>query len=124
MIRRRFQEISTLALLAAMTAGSAMAQEALPDIEVGKPKPVRPSSKPKKPAVAHVAAPALPVAAPPPVVVAAPQSEVERAEEKFNATQKASSEQFTTGKEINDGSVQSSRRGAGDGGSRSHGHAA
>ena len=57
MIRRRFREISTLALLAAMTAGPAMAQEALPDIEVGKPKPARPSSKPKKPAVAHVAAP-------------------------------------------------------------------
>ncbi len=49
MIRRRFQEISTLALLAAMTAGPAMAQEALPDIEVGKPKPARPSSKPKSP---------------------------------------------------------------------------
>ncbi|MGP0105472.1 TonB-dependent receptor domain-containing protein, partial [Rhodoblastus sp.] len=62
----------------------------------------RPSSKPKKPVVAHVAAPALPVAAPArPVVVAAPQSEVERAEEKFDATQKASSELFTTGKEIN-----------------------
>ena len=40
------------------------------------------------------------------VVVAAapPKSEVERAEEKFNETQKASSELFTTGKEINDGS--------------------
>ena len=102
MIRRRFREISTLALLAAMTAGAAMAQEALPDIEVGKPKAARPSSKPKKPVVAHVAAPALPVAAPsPPVVVAPPKSEVERAEEKFDETQKASSEQFTTGKEIN-----------------------
>ena len=94
MIRRRFQEISTLALLAAMTAGSAMAQEALPDIEVGKPKPVPSSSKPK-PAATHVAAP------PPPVVAAAPQSEVQRAEEKFNATQESSSETFTTGKEIN-----------------------
>ncbi len=110
MIRRRVQEISTLALLAAMTAGPAMAQEALPDIEVGKPKASRPSSKPKKPVVAHVPAPALPVAAPahrvvvaaPPPPVAAPKSEVERAEEKFDATQKASSEQFTTGKQIND----------------------
>ncbi len=102
MIRRRFREISTLALLAAMTAGAAMAQEALPDIEVGKPKAARPSSKPKKPVVTHVHAPALPVAAPsPPVVAAAPKSEVERAEEKFNETQKASSELFTTGKEIN-----------------------
>ena len=103
MIRCRFREISTLALLAAMTAGPAMAQEALPDIEVGKPKAARPSSKPKKPAVAHVAAPALPVAAPSsPVAAAPPKSEVERAEEKFDATQKASSEQFTTGKQIND----------------------
>ena len=102
MIRCRFREISTLALLAAMTAGPAMAQEALPDIEVGKPKAARPSSKPKKPAVAHVAAPALPVAAPSsPVVAPPPKSEVERAEEKFDATQKASSEQFTTGKQIN-----------------------
>jgi opacity protein-like surface antigen len=97
MIRRRFQEISALALLAAMTAGSAMAQEALPDIEVGKPKPVRSSSKPKsKPAAARVAEPRPS----PPVVAAAPKSEVERAEEKFDATEKASSEKFTTGKEI------------------------
>ena len=103
MIRRRFREISTLALLVAMTAGAAMAQEALPDIEVGKPKRARPSSKPKKPVVAHVSAPALPAPAPSPsVVVAAPKSEVERAEEKFDETQKASSEQFTTGKQIND----------------------
>ncbi len=109
MISRRFREISTLALLAAMTAGAATAQEALPEIEIGKPKHVRPSSKPKKPAVTHVAAPALPVAAPSspvaapssPVVAAPPKSEVERAEEKFNETQKASSELFTTGKEIN-----------------------
>ena len=50
MIRRqRLQEISTLALLAAMTAGSALAQEALPDIEVGKPKPAQSTStKPQR----------------------------------------------------------------------------
>ena len=117
MIRRRFQEISTLALLAAMTAGSAMAQEALPDIEVGKPKPVPSSSKPK-PAATHVAAP------PPPVVAAAPQSEVQRAEEKFNATQEFVQRNIHHRQGDQRGSLQPSRRGAGDGGSRPHGHAA
>ena len=52
-----------------------------------------------------------------------PKSEVERAEEKFNETQKASSELFTTGKEIN--AVPFSRPGeALETGSRPRGHAA
>ncbi len=96
MIRRqRLREISAAALLVAMATGSAMAQEALPTIEVGAPRKVahRPTSK------------ATPKPKPVPVPVAAapaPKPEVERAEEKFDATQKASSEQFTTGKAIND----------------------
>ena len=94
MIRRqRLQEISTLALLAAMAASSALAQEALPDIEVGKPKAAQPATTSKpKPAPVTAPAPAAP----------APQTNVERAEEKFDETQKASSEQFTTGVQIND----------------------
>ena len=89
MIRRqRFQEISTLALLVAMASGSAVAQEALPDIEVGAPRRAQAAPTP------------APVSAQVPVSAPVPQSEVERAEEKFNATEKASSEKFTTGAEI------------------------
>jgi outer membrane receptor protein involved in Fe transport len=96
--RRRLQEISMLALLAAVTAGAATAQEKLPDIDVGKPKSVRSAAKPK-PTHAAVPRPPTPVVAAAPAP--APQSEVDRAQEKFNATQEAASEQFTTGKAIN-----------------------
>jgi opacity protein-like surface antigen len=97
-IRRYFRGISALALLAAFGVNLAQAQEALPTIDVGaapKPRAVRA----EKPTSSSANGPRI--AAPAPTAAPAPQSDVERAEEKFNATQSASSELFTTGKEIN-----------------------
>ncbi|MGP8122747.1 MAG: TonB-dependent receptor plug domain-containing protein [Xanthobacteraceae bacterium] len=114
MVRRHIEKISLLALTAACAAHPAFAQTALPDINIGKahkpavthtakpaakpsPKPVAVAARPEpRPAPRPAPAPA-PVAHPAP----APQSAVERAEKKFDATQQASSEKFTTGAQIN-----------------------
>jgi hypothetical protein len=102
MTRRRI-DISALALAAACAAGPAAAQTTLPGIEVGKARKVHVAAAPKprpKPAVAPApAAPAVPAAPATPPPAQAP--EIERAEDKFNATQDAASEKFTTGKQVN-----------------------
>jgi opacity protein-like surface antigen len=87
--------VSAVALL--LSVSSAMAQEALPQIEIGraKPHPAKPKPAPAPKPAARVE-PAAQVAAAP-----APPSIVEQAQERFNAAQRSSSELFTTGKEIN-----------------------
>ena len=94
-----FSEISTLALLT-MAAGRRHGAGGLPDIEVGKPK--RPGRRlSRTPPCRACLRVALPTPHRRPRSWSHAQSEVERAEEKFNETQKASSELFTTGKEVN-----------------------
>ncbi len=129
--RRQLIETSSLALAAALLAGAASAQTALPDITIGQKKPAvvhhapQPTAKPQPRVTAQpapsspptqVRAPA-PAAARPSVVARAPtpsppapspapaltpeESRVEQAEQRFNTRQETSSERFTTGKEIN-----------------------
>ena len=128
--RRQLIETSLLALAAACVAGSASAQTQLPDITVGQHRPKvthhapQPAAKPAPSRVASSQPPSnrAPVRAPAPAPrrveptpAAAPapapqdQTRVEQAEQHFNATQNASSELFTTGKEIN--AVPASRPG-------------
>ncbi len=119
--RTQAVETSLLALAIGCVAAPASAQTALPDITVTHPKPKvvyhapAPTAKPvvsaapsrstapptqaRAPAPARSSAPSS--AAPQPAPVSSDQTRVEQARENFNATQQASSELFTTGKQIN-----------------------
>jgi opacity protein-like surface antigen len=128
--RTQLLETSLLALSVACVAGPASAQTALPDITINQhrakvthhapqpaAKPVqthaaassappaqtthRPPPAPARPSVAARAPTPAPAAPTPAPALAPEESRVERAEERFNARQEASSELFTTGKEIN-----------------------
>ncbi|HTO80372.1 MAG TPA: TonB-dependent receptor [Methylocystis sp.] len=126
-MRRRTQAIETslLTLVVACFAAPSAAQTKLPDITVTHPKPKvvhhapQPTARPvvsaapsraaaapqrvtqNRPAPAPARAPEPAPAAPQPASPSQDQSRVEQAEQHFNATQQASSELFTTGKQIN-----------------------
>ena len=107
---RRLSSKTSLVALAVSLASSASAQTALPDITIGRPKkPVvkhvaTPAPKPTPHRVAAVARPAPKpaprrVPAPAPASVAPPPAPPS-AEQKFDASQTAASEKFTTGAEV------------------------
>ena len=90
--RHAYRGTSTAAVLSALLVTQAQAQQALPTIEVGA------EAAPSGGAATNAGAPQPRNA---PSAAAAPESNVQQAEKKFDATEKASSEKFSTGQELN-----------------------